>query len=411
LSPLTESTFEDAIEVLRSNSTRWGLRASHAYYNQVWARDAFISLLGANLLHDETLLRISRRNIDVFSRTRAPLGQIANFFDLETGSPEYGWSGSTDSSGWYILGLASLYDQTGDESLLGEPFDAAMDAYRFLRHQDANNTWLVDSPQGSDWMDAAVQRTGKTLYNNVLFLAATRALSGLFSVAGRSRADSGLLPYRSLRQRLTDVFLPDPAGVGRISKYWPRLATLFKHTNLPDDPLDFFIHYISFARVDLRFDTLSNLLSILTGLASRRTALSILRTIKARKLNLPFPVRVLDPPYRRGEEGYDRAFDDTLPVQHRSRPFQYHNGAVWPFVGGFYVCVLNSIRNRQPSLELESLARANMVFRPGETVGFNEWLDGKTGKAKGQFGQSWSAGMYIAAYLSTRGKNPFAFLG
>ena len=39
---LAEATFERAVEVLRSNSTKWGVRASASYYNQVWARDSLI---------------------------------------------------------------------------------------------------------------------------------------------------------------------------------------------------------------------------------------------------------------------------------------------------------------------------------------------------------------------------------
>jgi glycogen debranching enzyme len=59
---------------------------------------------------------------------------------------------------------------------------------------------------------------------------------------------------------------------------------------------------------------------------------------------------------------------------------------------------------------LDALAKANGVFKEGETVGFNEWLDGKKGEARGQYGQSWSAGTYIASYLSTQGKDAFEFL-
>jgi hypothetical protein len=51
-----------------------------------------------------------------------------------------------------------------------------------------------------------------------------------------------------------------------------------------------------------------------------------------------------------------------------------------------------------------------MVLKEGESVGFNEWLDGTTGEAKGQYGQSWNAGMYVGAYSALRGSDPFEFL-
>ena len=404
-----ESTYRRAIEVLRGNATQRGLKASHAYYNQVWARDAFISFLGANLVQDAPLLQSAKTTFDVFAKTRSPLGQIANFYDLSTDSPEFGFSGSTDSSCWFVVGLASLYYSTEDRSLLGAPLDAALDAYRFVRYQDANNSWLIDSPQGADWMDAAIQRTGKTLYNNVLFLAATKCLLLLLSASGRPSDGTYLLDYDALEERFTDVFLPGTDSVDRISNYWPRLATHHREQRLVDKSKKYFLQYISFARIDSHFDTLSNLLCVLSHVAESETCDSILETIRARQLTRPFPVRVLDPPYKRGEAGYDENLDALLPIQHRSGQYDYHNGGVWPFVGGFYVCALNSF-GRDASAELEALARANGVLRQGETVGFNEWLDGRKGEARGQYGQSWNAGMFIAAYLSSRGKDPLGFL-
>jgi Amylo-alpha-1,6-glucosidase len=407
---LVDDTYQRALEVLRRNVAPRGLKASQAYYNQVWARDAFISFIGGNVANDPALLQAAGATIETFTKTRAPLGQIANFYDLTSGKPEFGWSGSTDSSCWYIIGLASLYAVTNDKALLGPPLDAAIDAYRFVRYQDANNSWLVDSPQGADWMDAAIQRTGKTLYNNVLFLTATKCLSSILSSSGRSPGSEGLLDRQELKERFTDVFLPGPNSAGRISKYWPRLADHYRASRPFETPLKYYLQYISFARIDSHFDTLSNLLCGLLEVADGGTFHSILDVIETRRLSHPYPVRVLDPPYRKGDPGYDDAFDSALPVQHRSEPMSYHNGAVWPFVGGFYVCALSSLADEGASRELEALARANSVFREEESVGFNEWLDGSGGVAKGQYGQSWNAGMFIAAYSATRGQDPFGFL-
>jgi glycogen debranching enzyme len=408
---VSDATYQRAVEVLRRNATQRGLRASHAYYNQVWARDAFISFLGANVIQDPSLVQSARTTLDTFAKTRAPLGQIPNFYDLTTDSPEFGFSGSTDSSCWYIIGLGSLYHSTGDRSLLGPCLEAAMDAYRFVRYQDANNSWLIDSPQGADWMDAAIQRTGKTLYNNILFLAATKCITFLLAASGRAPDSLNLLDYEALKERFTDVFLPGDDSTDRISKYWPRLATHHTEQKVVDMSKKYFLQYISFARIDSHFDTLSNLLCGLWRVASEETFRSIMDTIETRKLSQPYPTRVLDPPYKKGDAGYDDNFDAMLPIQHRSGPLDYHNGGVWPFVGGFYVCARHFLGFTDADSELENLAKANGVLREGETVGFNEWLDGRKGEARGQYGQSWSAGMYIAAYASSQGKNPFEFLG
>lgn len=404
-SKLVEETHERAVEVLKQNSTPRGLKASRAYYNQVWARDSFISFLGANALNDEGLLSCAKATVNTFAKTRSDMGQIANFFDLATGRPEFGFSGSTDSSAWYIIGVEDLFRTTMDRGLLKEPLEAALDAYRWLRFQDANNTWLIDSPQGADWMDAAIQRTGKTLYNNTLFLLATRSITGLLSASGKA-ADTHIPDWTALKERFTDVFLPGRDSPGRVASYWPRLGEQLSSQKPMGLSREYYLQYVSFARIDVHFDTLSNILCILSGVSETKTSLSIVAAIRARKLARPYPIRVLDPPYRPGEPGFDASFNDSLPPQHRSNPYDYHNGGVWPFAGGFYVCALNTLGVDDAARELEALAAANRMTRPGESVGFNEWIQGKTGKPLGQHGQSWNAGMFVAAVRSMKGKSP-----
>ncbi len=404
-----ESTFERAVEVLRSNSTNWGIKASASYYNQVWARDSFISFLGSNMLEDVPLLGSCRKTIDQLAKTRSPLGQIPDFYDPEAGRAEFGFSGATDSSAWYIIGLLNLYYYTESRSLLGEPLDAAFDAYRWLRYQDANNTWLIDSPPGADWMDAAVRRTGKTLYNNALFLMATTAINRLSDLSRKRLEGSLALDEDSLRRRFSQVFLPLREEWREIEEYWPYLSHKLRD-DPPDSKIDYYVQFVSFSKFDLHFDTLSNLLCILAEVAPAKLRSSIIQNIKSRRLASPFPVRVLDPPYEEGDPAFDVEFDRKIPPQHRSDPYNYHNGAVWPFVGGFYVLSLQLSKDSDATSELLNLARANGVFREGETVGFNEWLSGKTGEPFGQFGQSWNAGTYIAAYLSSKGKDPFKFV-
>ncbi len=408
MAKLVEDTFGRAINLLKANSTKYGIKASSSYYNQVWARDSFISFLGGNMLDDEMLHDCCRRTIETLGKTRSPLGQIPDFYNPDARRPEFGFSGATDSSTWYIIGLLNLFYYTESRSLLAEPLEAAMDAYRWLRYQDANNTWLIDSPQGADWMDAAIRRTGKTLYNNILFLMATKAINRLSGLSGKRVEGVLALDEEKLGRRFSEVFLPTEENWKDIEKYWPYLAHRIR-----DDPptpnLDYYVQFVSFSKFDLHFDTLSNLLCVLAGVAPGKLRNSIVKNVESRKLYEPYPVRVLDPPYREGEDSFDTEFNKRVPVQHRSDPYNYHNGAVWPFVGSFYVLCLHRFKGHDAPSALSNLARANNVFRAKEKTGFNEWLNGKSGKPLGQIGQSWNAGTYVAAYLSSEGKDPFKF--
>jgi glycogen debranching enzyme len=81
--------------------------------------------------------------------------------------------------------------------------------------------------------------------------------------------------------------------------------------------------------------------------------------------------------------------------------WQYHNGGIWPFVGGFWVAALAESGQREKALvELVKLARANAL----DDWAFNEWLHGRTFAPSGMRGQSWNAAAFLIAEhaLATR---------
>ena len=74
-------------------------------------------------------------------------------------------------------------------------------------------------------------------------------------------------------------------------------------------------------------------------------------------------------------------------------PHSYHNGGVWPFLGGFYVAALvQAGRWDAAAAALERLAE--LVCKGG----FNEWHDGLSGEAMGaRQTRPGRAGMYLCA--------------
>ena len=75
-------------------------------------------------------------------------------------------------------------------------------------------------------------------------------------------------------------------------------------------------------------------------------------------------------------------------------PWQYHNGGVWPYIGGFWVTWLAKYDKKIAKSELENLAKANAV----NNWEFNEYLHGQLGTPMGVPYQSWNMAMYIKAY-------------
>jgi hypothetical protein len=85
----------------------------------------------------------------------------------------------------------------------------------------------------------------------------------------------------------------------------------------------------------------------------------------------------------------------TYMGRHRQNlEHRYHNGGIWPFVGGFWVLALAAAgRGPQAAQELVRLARANALH----DWQFNEWFHGQSGEAEGMPGQTWNAAMFLLA--------------
>jgi glycogen debranching enzyme len=73
---------------------------------------------------------------------------------------------------------------------------------------------------------------------------------------------------------------------------------------------------------------------------------------------------------------------------------QYHNGGIWPFVGGFWVMALAKLGlHEQAWSELVRLAQANAL----DDWRFTEWFHGRTLAPMGMAGQSWNAATFLLA--------------
>jgi len=138
--------------------------------------------------------------------------------------------------------------------------------------------------------------------------------------------------------------------------------------------------------------------------ASPEQATRILTYLNGAGLNSPYPIRALDHPIQRG----DPDWRDYLLLRDLNKPFHYHNGGIWPFIGGFYVAALVAAGwHEQAAEQLERLAELNRQGVRGEWE-FNEWAHGVSGRPMGFARQSWSAAMYIYAYEAVqRGEAPF----
>ena len=110
--------------------------------------------------------------------------------------------------------------------------------------------------------------------------------------------------------------------------------------------------------------------------------------------NSPYPVKCLYPAVFSGASDWK----DYFVTNFLNLPDHYHNGGIWPFIGGLWVRFLIKIgRTELAHQELNALAEACRVGLYGEWE-FNEWLHGQTGRPMGKAHQAWSSASYISAY-------------
>ncbi|MBI4672001.1 MAG: glycogen debranching protein, partial [Chloroflexi bacterium] len=162
----------------------------------------------------------------------------------------------------------------------------------------------------------------------------------------------------------------------------------------------FYLPWVAFREYGDWCDALGNALAILTGIAGKHRSAHILRYMNDVGMAEPYPTKAIYPPIFPGESNWR----DYYRSRNLNLPHQYHNGGIWPMVGGFHIAAL--VRQGwydEAECLLDLLAQANRRGHAHEWE-FNEWLHGETGRPMGYTLQAWSAAMFLYAEHALRTK-------
>lgn len=352
-----EEAFEKAKEVLDKCSTPNGLFASPVFYNAIYARDALITSLGGLVSGEERFTKQWLKTMDTLMDRQSISGQIPNCVDTFVPTrPRLVAFGAADASLWFVITLGYA------EKLIGEHpefHEAADKALKWLKYQDAHEEGLIEQQEATDWMDIIACR-GHVLYTNALYFAALE-----------------------MRQRIKRAHLVREAINGFM---WRNGNGYFLPWSWKQDYGEW-------------FDTAANCFAVAFGLADEDQAASILDYIEKHRLDMPYPVRTMHPPIQPGDKDWREYYRTEHDL---NLPDQYHNGGIWPWVGGLYVAALvRAGRLEKAKTALCQLALADRLGKKHEWE-FNEWLHGVSGEPRGSSDQAWSAGMFIYAYTCVR---------
>jgi hypothetical protein len=368
-----------ALEVLLHNAhgSYHGLPRTAGWgYPEPYTRDLMFSIFGIAVSDNQKLLESIRKVLETLAKNQTEKGHIPSLVhDTDD-------RGASDTTPLFLLGVGIFRKVTNNTDFLHE---AVKKALIWMEYQSPSDRYLIAQQPTSDWRDEQWV-IGYGLYVNTLTYSYLRLL-GL-----NERAD--LLQHSMEKFTITAGEIHKHVHEGLVVKHKPYYA---------------FWSYKIFSSE--RFDLLGNSLAILSGLASPTRADEMISWIEDECTNmrsqgelavdLPpnfFPyIKPSDPDWRERYSKYNL-------------PGNYHNGGIWPFIGGFYVAAL--VAAKRYKLAEKKLIALTALVKPSidKTLkyGFNEWIKAQNGLPMGQDWQTWSAAMYLyAAKCVEEKRTPF----
>jgi hypothetical protein len=353
-----------------------GERAAARGYEAIFGRDAAICAIGMVLSEDDELQRAAAIGLETIAQHQATNGQLPKFVDTVHQEPDFWYLGCIDSTLWWLIAVEFVDRWNGTTAL--------QDAYRiqieralgWLLAQEHQRFWLLQQNEASDWADI-MPRSGFVLYTNALWYRVKR----LFD----------LPRLRETAENINGLFHPFSATLheyrrGRLLADYP-LATAKRRA--------LYLSFVNFSFFGDEGDVFGNVLALLFGVADDSAATRTIEALLREGIDEPYPVRVVCEPML--EE--HKLWRPYMSRHEQNFAWQYHNGGIWPMVGGFWILAL--VRQglvERARVDLVGLARA--CERNGWE--FNEWLHGRTHAPSGMPGQSWNAAAFLMAEQAVR---------
>lgn len=382
-----------AIALLRTNLSPAGMlaaapteRARERGYTAIFGRDAAICAIGMAVSGDPLLQHEAATAMRTLAAHQAPNGQLAKFVDAAAKDADFWYLGCIDSTLWWLIAVAFLDQAPATRGVRADYESEIRLALQWLLAQEHQRFFLLQQNEASDWADI-MPRSGFVLYTNALWYL-TKQLYSLERAAETHANFNGL-------------FHPFSADLAEYRR--ARLLADYALRNARQREL--YLSFVNFSFFGEEGDVFGNLLALLCGLGNAEQTEQILDTLLQENVSERYPVRVVCKPILES----DLLWRPYMSRHAQNFAWQYHNGGIWPMVGGFWVMALvRSGRYELAAQELVKLARAAAI----DDWQFNEWFHGTSFAPCGMPRQSWNAAMFLAALhaVETRSASfgPFA---
>ena len=397
---LITTAYDKALMVVRKNITPLGFSSCSVDDNgvtgtnfncrSVWARDGAITLVATSDLNDADIRAAQRATLHALFDHISPNGQIPANVSIDDGQPQYSGVGgicSIDSGLWAIVAFYHYVRKTEDYDLLAEYSERLQRVMNWLSALDSNNDGLLEIPEAGDWTDL-FGRSYHVLYDEVLWYRATVNFGRLLEFQKKfDLAAEYLRRSQFIRSRILKSFWPStdaPEGLGEAR---------FSDLQFSLGDARYLLAEITPFSFNWRCDVLGNIQALISNVLDVERARVAFKFMWGVGVNDPYPVVNLYPPVQSGDPDWRPYYTVNL----LNLPGHYHNGGIWPFIGGMWVRFIHRLGLYEVACrELLKLAQLNRLGKNQEWE-FNEWVHSRTGRPMGKAFQTWSAGAYIHA--------------
>jgi glycogen debranching enzyme len=383
---LIDACAQQSRELLQRNLTPHGILAATASpaararrYTRIFGRDAAVCVLAMCGSGDATLEHGAIASLDALAAQQAANGQIPKYVDPDGRDADFWYLGCIDATLWWLIAVDHVRrQQPRQHAARWQP--AVERALGWLHAQEHPHFALLQQNEASDWADI-MPRSGYVLYTNALW----QDVKQRFALPG----------IEATRHHFNHLFNPFQRDLPAYHR--ARLLRHYARRGRRDPGL--YLSFVNFAIAGDEGDVFGNLLAVLCGAADPSMGRRIVRTLHDAKAADPYPIRVTLHPLSREHE----LWRPYMGRHQQNHPHQYHNGGIWPFVGGFWVLALAQLGHRDLAQQaLVRLARVNAL----DDWRFTEWFHGRTLKPMGMAGQSWNAATFLLAHNALAGGTP-----
>jgi sucrose-6-phosphatase len=392
--------YRRALVALRKNITPSGFSAcsltdnevtgTDVNYRSVWARDGSITVSGTIDLPDADIRACQLATLRTLLDHLAPNGQVPANVRLDSGEADYSGVGgicSIDGGFWTVIAFYLYVQRNQDWALLAAYAPQLDRMMNWLLGLDSNNDHLLEIPEAGDWTDL-FGRSYHILYDEVLWYRAAVVYGRLLEFQKRlDEASAWLRRAQAIRSKIISAFWPTTKPTE------PNARVSFADQQAAVGDARYLLAEITPFAFNWRCDVLGNIQAFLGNVLDVERARTAFRFMWGVGVNEPYPVANLYPPVQAGDPDW-RAY---YTVNLLNLPGHYHNGGIWPFIGGMWVRYIHRLGLRDVACrELLKLAQVNRVGK-NEDWEFNEWVHSRTGRPMGKAFQAWSASSYIHA--------------